>query len=67
MENTIFGMSSKEIERQCAADRLVCDSNSPIQIVEMSNPCIEGGKKILEDEKSRDFFRKIYTGSDGYE
>ena len=50
MEKLIFGMSCREIARQCAADTLMCDSNSPIQTVETLNPCIEGGKKILADE-----------------
>lgn len=63
MEKLIFGTSCREIARQCAADTLMCDSNSPIQTVETLNPCIEGGKKILADEKSRDFFRKVYVGS----
>lgn len=63
MKKRIFGISHSEISRQCAADTLMCDSNSPLQLVETLNPCIEGGKKILADEKSRAFFRKVYTGS----
>lgn len=67
MEKLIFGMSCDEIARQCEADTLLCDSNSPIQAVGASNPCIEGGKKILADEQSRDFFRRVYVGSNGNE
>lgn len=63
MEKRIFGLPCDEIARQCAADKLMYDSNSPIQVVETLNPCIEGGKKILADEKSSEFFKKIYTGS----
>lgn len=63
MEKRIFGMPYGEIARQCIADVLMYDSNSPIQNVETLNPCIEGGKKILADEKSREFFRRVYTGS----
>lgn len=67
MEEKILGMSYEEIERQCAADTLMCDSNSPIQTVEISNPCIEGGKKILANEESIAFFREIYVGSNDNE
>lgn len=67
MKDNIFGMSSKEIKRQCDADILMYDSNSPIQIVEKTNPCIEGGKKILQNEKTKNYFRKIYLRSDGDE
>lgn len=67
MEKLIFGTSYEEIEHQCAADTLMCDSNSPIQIVETSNPCIEGAKKILADEELREFFKRVYTGSNDHE
>ncbi|MCI8647438.1 MAG: hypothetical protein HFE76_11790 [Firmicutes bacterium] len=62
MERHILGVPYEEIVRQCAAHTLVCDSNSPLQRVGISNPCIEGGKKILADEKSKDFFRRVYRG-----
>ncbi len=63
MKKCIFGMPRDEILRQCEANALMCDSNSPLRLVEELNPCVEGGKKILADEKSRKFFSKIYTGS----
>lgn len=65
MEKLIFGMSREEITRQCDADTRMYDSNSPIQTVGTLNPCIEGGKKILADEELRNFFRRIYVGSNG--
>lgn len=67
MKDNIFRLSSKEIKRQCDADILMYDSNSPIRSVEKTNPCIEGGKKILQNEKKKNYFRKMYLRSDGDE
>lgn len=62
MAKTILGLSLSEIERQCAADKIKCDSNSPIQEFETLDPVIAGGEKILADEELTAFFRKIFTG-----
>lgn len=67
MKNVILGVELKEVERQCSLDSLKCDVNSPIMPFETLEPCIEGGKKILENEKLRNWFRRIYTGRESNE
>lgn len=67
MKDYIFGVKIEEIRRQCAADTLRCDSNSPIQKFETLEPCIEGGRKILADPALKSFFRRIYTGRENDE
>lgn len=67
MNNSIFGIELEEIERQCAADTLKRDSNSPIKNFETLEPCIAGGNKILEDKELKSFFNKIYNGRENDE
>ena len=52
-DKKIFGVSIEEIQRQLG---IKPKEKSPLDMV------IEGGKKILEDEKLRDLFHSIYTG-----
>lgn len=63
MEKLILGMTYGEITRQCAADIRMRDTLPPIRTAEILHPCIAGGKKILADEKTRDFLQKAYVGA----
>lgn len=56
----IFGIDVEEIERQISMNPISCDKNSPINENEFLEPCIRGGKKIMEDEKKREMIKKIY-------
>lgn len=67
MKETIFGIPYVEVERQCAADVLKRDSNSPLQKFNTVEPCIDGGMKILEDEELAALLRRIYRGSGRHE
>lgn len=67
MKKTIFGIPYGEVERQCIADTLTRDSNSPLKKFNTVEPCIDGGKKILEDEELTALLRRIYRGSDRHE
>lgn len=62
MEKKIMGANLTEIRRQCEADVLKYDSNAPIRCFETVEPCIEGGRKILEDDELKLFFNEILTG-----
>lgn len=59
-EGTIFGISIEEIDRQLNMNLVSCDRNSPFNANEFLEPCIRGGRKILEDEKKRQMMKKIY-------
>ena len=62
-QETIFGIPISEIKRQCAADTLKCDSNSPLVAGRVSlDPIVETGKKVLADPELTEFFRSLYTG-----
>ncbi len=63
-KETIFGIPRAEIRRQCEASAIKCDSNSPLRKFETLEPCLEGSRKILEDEELTAMLRRIYTGSD---
>lgn len=67
MRKEIFGIPYCEIKRQCAANTLKRDSNSPLRQFNTVEPCIEGGAKILEDEELTALLRRIYRGSDSHE
>ncbi len=63
MEKLIFGIPCGEITRQCAADIQMRNILPPIRTAEIPDPCIAGGKKILADERTRDFLKKVYSGT----
>lgn len=67
MNEGIFGMPYEEIRRQCAAENLKFDSNSPLEDFSTVEPCIEGGTRILADEKLKLRLMRIYTRSERYE
>lgn len=67
MKEAIFGIPYGEIRRQCTADTLKRDSNSPLQKFSTVEPCIDGGTKILEDKELTALLRRIYRGSDRHE
>ena len=61
MNDEIMGVEISEFKRQCAVNTLMCDSNSPISDFETLEPSIKGGRKIIANSESIDFFRKLYT------
>lgn len=67
MNESIFGIPCEEIRRQCEAEDLKFDSNSPLEEFSTLEPCIEGGKRILADEGLKHRLMKIYTRSESYE
>lgn len=58
--NKIFGISVQEIHRQCQANPIRYDRDEPINKGEFLEPCIQGGEKILADNKLRDMLKRIY-------
>lgn len=64
MKETIFGIPYDEVQRQCVADTLKRDSNSPLQRFNTVEPCIDGGQRILENDKLLVLLRRIYRGND---
>ena len=58
--DTIFGLSKAEIERQCKANPMRYDRDEPIHKDEFLEPCIRGGEKILADPKLRNMLKRIY-------
>lgn len=67
MRKEIFGIPYEEIKRQCAANTLTRDSNSPLRKFNTVEPCIQGGREILEDEEFTALLKRIYRGSDSHE
>lgn len=64
MEKKFIGnVPIEEIERQCNADVLKCDSNSPLDPGYVTlEPAIRGAKKVLADPELREIFKKMYMG-----
>lgn len=62
MKDEILGMPILEIERQCKARYLKRDSNTPLEKGMTFEPCIEGGRKILESNELKELFKNIYLG-----
>lgn len=62
MEDLILGLPITEIERQCAARCLKRDSNAPLEKGVTLEPCLDGGRIILENTELKKLFKDIYLG-----
>lgn len=65
MSEKIFGITLEEIKRQSSSTHAV-DPQSNMEPINPNDgflePCIRGGKKILDDPDKKDMFNRIYTG-----